>query len=212
MGAGKKVAIGCGGLLVLMVLALFLGFQWVKKNFGITMDPVKILAMAEEAADVQIPDGFEPIFGMYTREGLLDPLSIFNAHESRTQETRLTIYERAGTYTEEEMFAELSQEGSGMRINVGVESIGEDEHFPVTYLGEDYQGLLREGLDEDQQVHRVLLTVIEKEGKTLLILFEGDPEIIRRELLQEILDSGLQADAMLTTPPTDAGKTSESDQ
>ena len=212
MGAGKKVAIGCGGLLVLMVLALFLGFQWVKKNFGITTDSAKVFAMAEDAASVRIPDGFEPLFGTYTRKGRMDPMSIFMAHESRTQETTLIIYERTGAYTEEEMFAEISQEGSGMQVDVGVESVGEDEHFPVTYLGKEYQGLLREGLDEEQRVQRVLLSVIPLEETTLLILFAGDPEIIRRELLQEILDSGLKADAMLTTPPTDEGKTSETDQ
>ena len=212
MGAGKKVAIGCGGLLVLMVLALFLGFQWVKKNFGITMDPAEVFALANEAAPVQIPDGFEPLFGMYTGEGRKDPMSILMAHESRTRETTLILYQRTGSYTEEEMFAEILNGESGMQMDVGVESIGEDEYFPVTYLGEKYQGLLREGLDEEQQVQRVLLTVIPQGETTLLILFAGDPEIIRRKLLQEILDSGLKADAMMPTPLTNEGRTSETDQ
>lgn len=212
MGAGKKVAIGCGGLLVLILLALFLGFRWVKKNFDISTDPEVVLAMAEEVIAVDIPDGFEPIFSTYTRKGRLDPLSIFMAQASRTQETTMVLYERTGAYSQEEMFAEISNTGGGMKIDAGVESVGEDESFPIQYEGKEYQALLKEGLDEDQQMKRVLLTVIPQGDRTLLILFAGDPSIVRRDLIQEVLDSDLKADHLMPTPPTDAGKTSETNQ
>ncbi|MDA0667470.1 MAG: hypothetical protein O3A95_07885 [Planctomycetota bacterium] len=212
MGAGKNVAIGCGGLLVLMVLALYLGFQWANKNFGFSQDPELALSRASEVMNVQIPDGFEPIFSTYTRKGKQDPMAIFIAQASRTHETALILYQRTGAYTEEEMFAEIANEGSGMNVSVGLEGVGKDERFPVQYLGKEYQAMLKEGLDEDQQMVRILLTVIPEEEHTLLILFSGDPEIIRRDLLQTVLDSGLKADTILTTPRTDEGKMLETDQ
>jgi hypothetical protein len=191
MSAGKKVAMGCGGILVLILLAGGLGVRWVYKNYGLTMDPEKIRAIAAEILPVEVPEPFQPVWGQYTEKGLLDPLALFQVSESRTQESSMLLYSRAGTFSREDMFADISAEQPGLRISVGVEEAGEDETFEVTYQGNSFEVLLQEGLDEDQVMTRVLVLVMPLEDRTVVLLYTGEPQIIDRDLMQRTLDNPL---------------------
>jgi len=212
MGTGKKVAIGCGGFLALFSMAGYGGWRWLENNLGMTMDTAVIAERLGEIAPLSIPDVFVSTFSSYTETPRRNPMLMYVAAGSRNQETSLVIYQREGFLSEEDLRKEVLDGGSGMRIKVGLESIGEEERFPVTFQGQEYSALLQEGMDKNQLVERLILVVIPAESHTLMVVMDGDPTLIHRNLLQTILDPTVASEAGTLTPPTDAGKTSMEDQ
>lgn len=206
MSAGKKVAIGCGGILVLILLAGGFGVRWVYKNFGWTNDDEAIRVIASEILPVQIPEPFDPLFGGYSRRDKQDPFAIFLHQESRTQESAMVLYARDGSFDREEMFADISAEHPGLQVSAGVEAAGQEEVFEVTYEGQTYEVLLEEGLDEDQVMIRNLVLVMPGEGRTILVMFSGDPKSIDRDLVQRTLDQPLPPEALLPAGTGEEGQ------
>ena len=212
MGAGKKVAIGCGGLLILIVLAFYLGWRWLGNNLGMTMKAEVIAERLNTIAPLTIPEGFEPVFSFYTEPPLKNPMLMYVNSSSRSRETSLVIFQTEGYLSEEELTKEVMEGGSGMQISIGEEAVGEAERFPVTFEGVEYSAKLQEGLGDDQSVERLIMVVIPTEFSTLMIVLSGDPTILHTGMLQSILTPGTVAIPRLTTPPTDAGETLETDQ
>ncbi|MFK5956092.1 MAG: hypothetical protein QM477_06570 [Planctomycetota bacterium] len=212
MGTGQKVAIGCGGFLLLFLLAGFGGWRWLQNNLGMTKDPVEIAQRLDGIGDFTIPDIFEPKFGMYTEAPLINPMLMYIALGDRNQQTSLVIYQREGYLTEDDLLKEVLDGGAGMQIQVGVENLGEEEHFPVTFRGQEYSAKLQEGIDDKQQVERIVLVVMPDEHYTTMVVLHGDPILIHRNLLQTILQSSAAVDDETSTPPMSAGKTSAEDQ
>lgn len=206
MSAGKKVAIGCGGILVLILLAGGFGVRWVYKNFGWTNDDSAIRAIAGEILPVQIPEPYDPLFGGYSRRGKQDPFAIFLHQASRTQESALVLYAREGAFDREEMFADISAEHPGLQVSAGVEEAGPTEVFEVTYAGQEYEVLLEEGLDEDQVMIRNLILVMPMEERTILMLFSGDPKTLDRDLVQRTLDRPLPPPDLLPAGTGEEGQ------
>lgn len=191
MGAGKKVAIGCGGLLVLAAVAMFLGWRFVQKNYGLTTDPIKIEAMAHGVLPVQIPERFDPLFGMHMEKGLKDPMAIFTDTKSRTSETTLVVFARTGVFDHQAMFNEFNEGGSGMRIQIGDDVAGEEESFPVLWRGQEYPVILQEAIDGGEVLQRSMVVVIPDGERTLLLAVSGAAEDLPSSLIQEILDTDL---------------------
>lgn len=195
MGAGKKVAMGCGGVLFLAVLALYLGYNWVKKNHGMTWVDSEVLMVAEEVLPVVVPERFDPLFAVYTEEGLIDPLAMFLDSKSRTSETTLILFSRTGTYTFEQMVEDFDTSdtgSSGIRIDVGEELEDGEERFPVLYRGETYEAVLKEGMRDNEgtlTMQRNLITIIPQGERTIMVLLDGPAEDLPSTLMQEILSN-----------------------
>lgn len=192
MGAGKKVAIGCGGLLLLVFLAVFLGYRWVQNNHGFTWKDEEVVAIATEALPIVVPERFDPMFAGYMEEGLKDPMAFFLDEGSRSNETYLTFFSRTGSFTYEQMVAEYDSaegEGSGLRIQVGKDIEGEEERFPALYREREVEVILQEGLDENQILQRSLVTIIPEDGRTVMVILKGPADSLPSSTMQELLGS-----------------------
>ncbi|MGB0953531.1 MAG: hypothetical protein ACPG31_09905 [Planctomycetota bacterium] len=203
MGTGKKVSIGCGGLLLLVVVALMLGLRHVNSNYAPTKDPLVIYERTATMLDVTIPERFTPDFSSFTVKPLRDPFVLFKDSESRTMESTLAIYSRTGTYSFEQMFEDFDSSdsgSSGMKISLGDEVSGEAERFPVLFNGEEYEVVLQEGLEEGGSMKRSLITILPVQGRTIMILFLGPAESMPSSAMQELLQEAKLAPAPPPVP------------
>ena len=195
MSAGKNIAIGCGVIVLAIVAAGFLGFRWVKSNLGLTTDNAKIVAWAEDMVGTAPTADFEPMFGMYAakksddveRNGLRESVLIFVNEEARGSSVTLTIFTRFGQHGFESAFDDFDSNNEGMKIHFDDE-IGEAEDFTASWRDQEIPVRLWEGYDDDEVTLRYLAGLVPVGEMTVVLLFQGSPEGVDRNAVQEMLD------------------------
>jgi hypothetical protein len=197
MSAGRNIAIGCGVIILAIVAAGFFGYRWVQDNLGFTTDDAKLTAWSIDMIGTTPPADFDPIFGMFATEKseenpgtqLRESILIFVNEEERGSDIILTMFSRVGQHDMETAFEDFdSDRNEGMYIKLESE-IGEPEDFFATWRDQEVPVRLWEGYDEDEVAVRNLVGLVPIGEMTVVLFFQGSPEIVDRNAVQEMLDS-----------------------
>ena len=186
MSAGKNIAMGCGVILLAMVVAGWLGFRWVQKNFRITWEKDKLIAWAEEMIGTAPPPQFEPNLG-FAGQDQREAVLIFVQPLERGSEVSLTMMSRPGQYDFDTIFLDIDTNNEGVYIRFE-STVGEGEDYFANWRDVQVPVRLEEGYQADELLSRQITAIIPVLDHSVSLFFQGDPEFLDRNIVQEMLD------------------------
>lgn len=189
MSAGKNIAIGCGVIVLAMVLAGWMGMRWVKNNLGVTMNDSELLAWSEEIIGTTPGEDFDPKFGMFASENKREAFLIFVKPVSRGSEVSLTLIVREGEHDFESVFRDVDAGDDGFYIKFQ-RTVGEADSYFANWGEVQVPVQLQEGYDDDsgEVLVRQVIGLVPMGDHTVGLFFEGDPEQVDRDAVQELID------------------------
>jgi len=186
---GKRFAVGCGAILLLMIFAGWAGCHWFSSRYGWTLDHTEIRSRATEIIPVAIPSEYEPYFSVYTNddENQRDPIVFFRFEEGRGVESLLFLHEQKESFSAAEAFNRMNNARSGMRP-VTLSDVTREE-WTISFQGEEQLVVLEQGLDPDEALRRRIAVVVPWQDHYALLLAEGPPNAVPRDLMSTLLNS-----------------------
>jgi hypothetical protein len=186
---GKRFAVGCGAILLLMIFAGWAGCAWMKSHLGLTWSEGEIRARAAEVLPIAIPEEYEPLFSLYTNDDELqrDPLIMFHHEQGRGVESLLLLHEQKNAFSSAEAFNRINNARNGLRPSVLSEASREE--WPLTIHGQDLMVIMEQGLNEEEALLRRLSVVLAWEDHHVLLFAEGPPQAVPRDLMSTLLDT-----------------------
>jgi len=184
---GKRFALGCGAILILMLGAGWAGCSWMKRHLGLTWSDAEVYARATEVLPIAIPDDFEPLFSLYTNdeEDARDPLVMFHRSLGRGEESLLLLHQQRQAFTTAEAFNRINNARQGLRPSDLHEATHEEWELP--FRGQTLSVVLEQGLDDSEVLKRRLSVVLPWEEHYVLLFAEGSPTGIPREMMADLL-------------------------
>lgn len=187
MSAGKNIAIGCGVIVLAMVAAGWLGIRWVQENLGVTWDDQELLTWSEEMIGTTPLEGFEPTFGMFAGEDHREALLIFVKSLDRGSEVALTMLQRPGAHDFESIFQDVDTGKKGVYLKFA-STVGDEESYFASWGEVQVPVHLEEGYAEGEVLSRQVLGIIPFEKYSVALLFQGSPDSLDRNIVQQMLD------------------------
>jgi hypothetical protein len=186
---GKRFALGCGGILVLMLFAGWAGFSFLQSKLGFTLDEAEVAARAVEMLPIQVPADFEPMFSLYTNdeEEAKDPLVMFGRERSRGDETLLLLHRQTAAFTPAEAFNRMNNSRRGMHPGNLAEA--SREAWTLPFRGQELMIVMEQGMSGEEALVRRLSTVLAWEDYHVLIYLEGPPTSVARDELATLLQT-----------------------
>jgi len=170
-----------------MVLAGFLGFRWVKNNLGMTWSNERLVEWSTELIGTAPPPEYDPVFGMYAGEDQREAMLIFIKTIDRGSEISLMMLSRPGDLDFESAFQDVDTGNEG--VNIKFESkIGEGEEYFATWGDVQVPVNLQEGYIDGEVISRQVTGIIPLGDHSVVMFFQGSPEDLDRDIIQEMLD------------------------
>lgn len=186
---GKRFAVGCGAILLLMIFSGWAGCVWMKSHYGFTLSDDDIRARAAEMIPIAIPEDYEPMFSLYTNDDELqrDPLAMFRYEKARGEESLLLIHEQQQAFSSAEAFNRINNARNGLRPASLTDASREE--WPVEFQGQQLTVVMEQGLDENEALRRRLSVVLAWDDHHVLLFADGPPNALPRDLLSTLLET-----------------------
>ncbi|MDA1259324.1 MAG: hypothetical protein O3A20_01745 [Planctomycetota bacterium] len=188
----SKIALGCGGFLVLAVIAAVAGWWSMVHGFAMTSEPEEVRARSLAIVALEPKDPLTPFFARRMERGGGDEAVIW-AVDSRYQNLMVVIRTAASEPESAEAMVEalarVHPNLSGFEAEPGAKRV------PVTVLGVERVALSQSARTMEETKQGRVCVSFPYDGRWVLLLLQGDPVDATSFALQKLLD-GVQAPAL----------------
>ncbi len=185
MSTGTKWGIGCIGFLFLLVAAVALGVKHMEEKYGMTDDPVEILARSQAILPLEFAAPLEPGRTMYTAGEKRDPLVLYGVQSLSSRLIVMLV-----RFEETAPMSEFSNRLHNIHRNLTPwrDVVDSGQSVILTAAGQDYEGKIGDYEGEDGMLHTAVLVVIPWDGGSVLFAVDGKAEEVDAAYAQSLLD------------------------
>jgi len=169
-----------------MFLAAYLGIRWVINNLGATWEHTEVAAWSEEMIGIVPPD-FQGMWGSYASQEQDEALLVFIQAHERGSEVTLTVMFRQGQHDFESVTEDIDTDNENIYVKFDSKA-GEAEEFFATWRDVQVPVQLSEGYDSSERLSRQITAIIPIDNHIVAMFFEGNADILDRNIVQEMLD------------------------
>lgn len=180
-----KIALGCGGFLLLAVIAAVTGWWSMVRGFAMSNDPAEVRARSLAIVALEPAEPLVPFFARRTERGGGDEAVIW-AVDSRYQNLMVVIRSaQAEPESPEALVEALAQAHPNL---AGFEALPGAKREPVTVLGAERVAIAQTALTVDESKQGRICVSFPYGNRWVLIMIQGDPTDATAFALQHLLD------------------------